>query len=152
MWPPTSQDLNLCIYYLWGRLKDTVYVNNPHSLQEIKYLKTNCKYFKIQNMTCVEKYFQKLQGLFRSWGFIKSHVNWTAGVKLTLNSHHIQAGFVMKDMWQLLCLAMWLGINGIQWNYMYLNLSPGICTQLSWNLQLIWTVNTNTGCNVCYSC
>lgn len=36
MWPPKSQDMNPCNYCLWGTLKDKVYVNNPHSLQELK--------------------------------------------------------------------------------------------------------------------
>jgi hypothetical protein len=36
LWPPRSPDLNPCDYYLWGTLKDRVYVNNPHSLQELK--------------------------------------------------------------------------------------------------------------------
>jgi hypothetical protein len=81
LWPPVSQDLNLCKYYLWVTLKDTVYVNKPYSLQEMKYVKTNCKYFMIRNMTCVEIYFQKLQGLLRSRSLIKSQVNWTAGEK-----------------------------------------------------------------------
>lgn len=36
LWPPRSPDLNPCDYYLWGTLKDRVYVNSPHSLQELK--------------------------------------------------------------------------------------------------------------------
>jgi len=55
-WPPIPQDLNLCKYYLWGTIKDTVYVNKLHSLQEIRYLRTNCKYLMIRDMTCVQKY------------------------------------------------------------------------------------------------
>jgi len=38
LWPPISQDLNLCKHYLWGIMKDAVYVNEPHSLQEMRYL------------------------------------------------------------------------------------------------------------------
>jgi hypothetical protein len=38
LWPPRSPDLNLCDFYLWGKLKDKVYVNNPHThtLDELK--------------------------------------------------------------------------------------------------------------------
>jgi hypothetical protein len=31
LWPPQSPDLNPCDFYLWGKLKDKVYVNNPHT-------------------------------------------------------------------------------------------------------------------------
>jgi hypothetical protein len=34
--PPRSSDLNPCDFYLWGKLKDKVYVNNPHTLDELK--------------------------------------------------------------------------------------------------------------------
>jgi hypothetical protein len=36
LWPPRCQDLNPCDFYLWGKLKDKVYVNNPHILDELK--------------------------------------------------------------------------------------------------------------------
>jgi hypothetical protein len=36
LWPPQSPDLNPCDFYLWGKLKDKVYVNNPHTLDELK--------------------------------------------------------------------------------------------------------------------
>lgn len=36
LWPPRSPDLNTCNYYLWGTLKDRVYMNNTHQLQEVK--------------------------------------------------------------------------------------------------------------------
>jgi hypothetical protein len=32
LWPPQSPDLNSCDFYLWGTLKEKVYVNNPHIL------------------------------------------------------------------------------------------------------------------------
>jgi hypothetical protein len=31
-----SPNLNPCDFYVWGTLKDKVYVNKPHSLQELK--------------------------------------------------------------------------------------------------------------------
>jgi hypothetical protein len=36
MWPPWSPNLNNCDFYLWGKLKEKVYVNNPWSLEELK--------------------------------------------------------------------------------------------------------------------
>lgn len=35
-WPPYSPDLNPCDYFLWGYLKDRVYINKPKSLDELK--------------------------------------------------------------------------------------------------------------------
>jgi hypothetical protein len=35
-WPPRSPDLNPCDFYLWGMLKGKVYVNNPHTAEELK--------------------------------------------------------------------------------------------------------------------
>lgn len=34
-WPPYSPDLTPCDYFLWGALKDTVYRNNPTTLDEL---------------------------------------------------------------------------------------------------------------------
>jgi hypothetical protein len=31
-----STDLNPCNFYIWGTLRDTVYVNNSHSLRKLK--------------------------------------------------------------------------------------------------------------------
>jgi hypothetical protein len=36
LWPPRSPDLNSCDFYLWGTLKENVYVNNPHSSEELQ--------------------------------------------------------------------------------------------------------------------
>jgi hypothetical protein len=36
LWHPRSPDLNLCDFYLWGKLKDKVYGKNPHTLDELK--------------------------------------------------------------------------------------------------------------------
>jgi hypothetical protein len=35
-WPPYSLDLNPCDYLLWGFLKNNVYWNNPHTVEELK--------------------------------------------------------------------------------------------------------------------
>jgi Helix-turn-helix domain (DUF4817) len=35
-WPPYSPDINPCDFYLWGYLKDRVYENNPHSVEELE--------------------------------------------------------------------------------------------------------------------
>jgi transposase len=35
-WPPYSPDLNPLDYFLWGYLKDRVYANSPHTLEELK--------------------------------------------------------------------------------------------------------------------
>jgi hypothetical protein len=36
LWPSRSPNLNMCNYYLWGTLKDRVYMNNPQQLQQLK--------------------------------------------------------------------------------------------------------------------
>ena len=36
LWPSRSPDLTVCDYYLWGTLKNRVYRNNPHSIDELK--------------------------------------------------------------------------------------------------------------------
>ncbi|PNF15704.1 hypothetical protein B7P43_G12455 [Cryptotermes secundus] len=36
LWPPRSPDLNPCDFYLWGKLKNVVYANNPHDLEALK--------------------------------------------------------------------------------------------------------------------
>ena len=36
LWSPKAPHLNPCNYYLWGTLKDRVYVKNPHSVQKLK--------------------------------------------------------------------------------------------------------------------
>src|SRR6185437_1012909 len=35
-WPPYSPALNPCDFYLWGYLKDRVYRNNPHNIDELE--------------------------------------------------------------------------------------------------------------------
>jgi hypothetical protein len=47
LWPPGSPDLNPCDFYLWGKQKDNVYVNNPHTLDELK----DNIWFEISNIT-----------------------------------------------------------------------------------------------------
>ena len=41
LWPPRSPDLPLCDFYLWGTLKQKVYANNPHNLDQLKENITN---------------------------------------------------------------------------------------------------------------
>jgi hypothetical protein len=36
LWPPRSPDLSPPDFFLWGHLKDTVYSNHPHALQELQ--------------------------------------------------------------------------------------------------------------------
>jgi hypothetical protein len=36
--PKRSPDLNPCDFYLWGNLKNKVYSNNPHALDELKHI------------------------------------------------------------------------------------------------------------------
>lgn len=36
LWPPRSPDLSTCDFYLWGMLKERVYQNNPHTIDELK--------------------------------------------------------------------------------------------------------------------
>jgi hypothetical protein len=35
-WPPRSPDLTSLDFFLWGYLKDRVYVSNPQNLEELK--------------------------------------------------------------------------------------------------------------------
>ena len=36
LWPLRSSDLSTCNSYLWGNLKGKVYINNPHTIEELK--------------------------------------------------------------------------------------------------------------------
>ena len=36
LWPPRSPDLSSCGFYLSGTLKQNVYANNPHNLDQLK--------------------------------------------------------------------------------------------------------------------
>jgi hypothetical protein len=36
LWRPRSPDLSSPDFFLWGHLKDTVYSNHPHTLQELQ--------------------------------------------------------------------------------------------------------------------
>lgn len=36
LWPPRSPDLTPADFFLWGHLKEKVYKNNPHTLEELK--------------------------------------------------------------------------------------------------------------------
>ena len=41
LWLPRSPDLSVCNFYLWGTLKQKVYANNPHNLDQLKENITN---------------------------------------------------------------------------------------------------------------
>jgi hypothetical protein len=36
IWPPRSPDLSLPDFFLWGALKNTMYLNSPHTIDELK--------------------------------------------------------------------------------------------------------------------
>jgi hypothetical protein len=36
LWPPKSQNLIFCDFYLWGNLQGKVYKNNPHSIEALQ--------------------------------------------------------------------------------------------------------------------
>jgi hypothetical protein len=36
LWPPLSHDLSPPDFFLWGNLKDTVFSNHPHTLEEVQ--------------------------------------------------------------------------------------------------------------------
>jgi hypothetical protein len=38
VWHSRSPDLNSCDFYLWKKIKNKVYSNNPHSLDELKHI------------------------------------------------------------------------------------------------------------------
>ena len=35
-WPPRSPDLSACDFFLWGYLKEKVYAQRPHTVQQLK--------------------------------------------------------------------------------------------------------------------
>ena len=41
LWPPRFPDLSSCDFYLWETLKQKVYANNPHNLDQLKENITN---------------------------------------------------------------------------------------------------------------
>ena len=41
LWPPRSPDLSSCDFYFWGTIKENVYANNPHNLDQLKENITN---------------------------------------------------------------------------------------------------------------
>ena len=41
LWPPRSPDLSSSDFYFWGTLKQKVYANNPHILDQLKENITN---------------------------------------------------------------------------------------------------------------
>jgi hypothetical protein len=40
LWPPRSPDLSTCDFYLWGYMKGKVYETNPHTLDELKNIRS----------------------------------------------------------------------------------------------------------------
>ena len=40
IWPPRSPDLSPPDFFLWGVMKNSVYSNNPHTIDELKMLIT----------------------------------------------------------------------------------------------------------------
>jgi len=103
--PLRPPDLNLCIYYLCGGIRN-VCVNNKNSMQ---YSKWKCKDFNMRALSCMQKYFQKQQGLFRSWRSALQAFSMKWGKqnsntkKWTPNSLKMQALDVIMLLQQLLC-------------------------------------------------
>jgi hypothetical protein len=59
LWPAHSPNLNPCNFYLWSTLKDRVYENNSHSLQEMK---ENILLFQENNFTVyLEIFFEDVR-------------------------------------------------------------------------------------------
>ncbi len=50
IWPPNSPDMNLCDFYAWGHLKDSVFKEKPKTLSELK-IKITENVSKISNET-----------------------------------------------------------------------------------------------------
>jgi hypothetical protein len=65
VWPPWSPNLNPCNFYLWDMLKNKVYVNNPHSLED---LQENIKHeiSCTAASKCVQKHILMMWGTLRS--------------------------------------------------------------------------------------
>jgi hypothetical protein len=59
LWPPRSPDLNTRNYYLLGTLKDRVYMNNPHQLQEVKdYIHGEIQSILKRSIMCQEMFLE----------------------------------------------------------------------------------------------
>ncbi len=50
IWPPNSPGMNLCDFYAWGHLKDSVFKEKPKTLSELK-IKITENISKISNET-----------------------------------------------------------------------------------------------------
>jgi hypothetical protein len=100
LWPYRSPDLDLCNYYLWGKLEDRVYVNISHCLHGLKG-NTGREIANISRQTAchVSRNILRceacLEYISSSRLFCKL-VNWTAGYKLSLE-FLVHAGFVYDD-------------------------------------------------------
>jgi hypothetical protein len=42
VWPPRSLELSQPDFFLWGAMKNSVYSNNPHTIDELKMAITEC--------------------------------------------------------------------------------------------------------------
>lgn len=63
LWPAPSPNLNSWVFYFWGTVKGKVYVNNPHSLQEMKEnIQQEISTIARQNLNvCLETTFQDVR-------------------------------------------------------------------------------------------
>lgn len=96
---------------MWGTLNDRVmWTTHIHCTNCKAVLKVKLKHFKTSMPMCAEKYFQRLQGLRRSWRFTLKDCAFEKG-KLNCwrkMSSKFLALYVIKLPWQLLCSGTWL--------------------------------------------
>jgi len=74
----------------------------PHAVPKLEdYMKRHCQCFKLRALLCVEKCFQKVPGLLRSWKSAHQTLLWhkessTTGTIWAKDSHGKRASHVIK--------------------------------------------------------
>jgi hypothetical protein len=73
LWPARSPDQNPCDFYLWGNLKDKVYLNNPHTLVELKQsIQETITSIETSELKLVSNsLFKRLKACFRADGYFE---------------------------------------------------------------------------------
>jgi hypothetical protein len=62
LWPPTKyQDLNPCDSYLRGNLRNKVYSNNPHTMDELKNICEIITSIKVSELKLVSNFSRHLE-------------------------------------------------------------------------------------------
>jgi hypothetical protein len=70
LWPARSPDLYPCDFYLWGKQKDKVYSNNPHTFVELSQsIRETISPFEVSELKLVSNnIFKRLEACLRAEG------------------------------------------------------------------------------------